>query len=240
MFTCPWGTFTYCVLPFSLCNALENFQRVVLSIFYDLINEGIELYMDDFTPYDDEFNEALGNMENFLMRCIATRLCLSNENLSHVDDRRRRSRTFYLCHRHLVGPNKDRGNSQTSCCSIQKEVCSFHVGYYHRSIAHFSNIEKPLYVLMGHVEFDWANKCNHTFAKLKKLLSTTLVLRDPNWKLPFHMSSDVSNTSIEDVLGQEEEKNAYAIYYIRKNLTPIELKYIVTKKRFFGCFLCCL
>ena len=54
-FTCPWGTFTYRVLPFGLCNAPTTFQRAVLSIFSELVHDSVELYMDDFTPYGDEF-----------------------------------------------------------------------------------------------------------------------------------------------------------------------------------------
>eukprot|EP00253_Pinus_taeda_P012276 PITA_12276 len=78
-FTCPWGTFAYQVLPFSLCNAPATFQRAILSIFADLINEGLEVYMDDFTPYREEFDPALETLEKVLQRCIATRLCLSHE-----------------------------------------------------------------------------------------------------------------------------------------------------------------
>lgn len=78
-FTCPWGTFAYRVLPFGLCNAPTTFQREILSIFYDLISEGLELYMDEFISYGDEFDQALHNLEKFLARCIATRLCLSHE-----------------------------------------------------------------------------------------------------------------------------------------------------------------
>jgi len=78
-FTCPWGTFAYRVLPFGLCNAPATFQRAILSIFSDLINDGLEVYMDDFTPYGDDFDPALDTLEKVLQRCIATRLCLSHE-----------------------------------------------------------------------------------------------------------------------------------------------------------------
>jgi len=50
-FTCPWGTFSYRVLPFRLCNAPATFQRAVLGIFSDLIHDCVEVYMDDFTVY---------------------------------------------------------------------------------------------------------------------------------------------------------------------------------------------
>jgi len=48
-FTCPY--YTYKVFPFGICNAPTTFQRVVLSIFSDLIHECVEVYMDDFFVY---------------------------------------------------------------------------------------------------------------------------------------------------------------------------------------------
>eukprot|EP00253_Pinus_taeda_P024569 PITA_24569 len=51
----------------------------MLSIFADLINEGLEVYMDDFTPYGDDFKQALQTLEKFLERCITTRLCSRHE-----------------------------------------------------------------------------------------------------------------------------------------------------------------
>jgi len=69
IFTCPWGTFTYFVLPFGLCNAPTTFQQVVIGIFYDLVHDCMEIYMYDFTTYGDKFDEALANMEKTLIRC---------------------------------------------------------------------------------------------------------------------------------------------------------------------------
>ena len=58
------------------------------------------------------------------------------------------------------------------------------------------------------------------------------VLRGPNQDLPFQISSDASDTAIGVVLGQEEDKKPYAIYFITKNLSPAELNYTVTEKEF--------
>ena len=74
-FTCPWGTFSYNVLPFSLCNALATFQSAVLAIFADL--EFVEIYMDDFFVFGDSFQEALKNLEKVLLHCQEAHISLT-------------------------------------------------------------------------------------------------------------------------------------------------------------------
>jgi len=58
-FTSPWGTFAYRVFPFGLCNAPATFQRAVIGIFSDMLNDSLEIFMDDFTPYGVTFEDAL-------------------------------------------------------------------------------------------------------------------------------------------------------------------------------------
>jgi hypothetical protein len=55
-------------------------------------------------------------------------------------------------------------------------------------------------------------------------------LRGPSWTLPFHISTDASDTTIGAVLGQKEVSLNYVIYFICKNMTPFELNYVVTEK----------
>jgi hypothetical protein len=58
------------------------------------------------------------------------------------------------------------------------------------------------------------------------------ILRGPNWSLPFHISTDASDTALGGVLGQNENQQNFAIYFTRKNLIPPELNYAVTEKEF--------
>nr|GEY85491.1 reverse transcriptase domain-containing protein [Tanacetum cinerariifolium] len=42
-FTCPYGTFAYKRMPFGFCNAPGTFQRCMMAIFHDMIEQTIEL-----------------------------------------------------------------------------------------------------------------------------------------------------------------------------------------------------
>eukprot|EP00253_Pinus_taeda_P019997 PITA_19997 len=234
-FTCPWGTFAYRVLPFGLCNAPATFQRVVLSIFADLIKDGLEVYMDDFTPYVDDFDPALDTLEKVLQRCIATRLCLSHEKCYMMMKEGLILGHYVSAAGIQVDPAKIQILLLIPTPHLLKQRYATFVGfsgYYRRFIEHYSHIAAPLYALTGNVDFLWTEKCDRAFKELNKLVSTAPVLRGPNWNLPFQISSNASDTAIGAVLGQEEDKKPYAIYYISKNLSSAELNYIVTEKKF--------
>ena len=87
---------------------------------------------------------------------------------------------------------------------------------------------------MKDVQFFWNEACQTVFVKLKEKLSTTPILRGPNWNLPFHISSYASGAAIGAILGQQDGQVPYAIYYISKKLAPAELNYTVTEKEFLA------
>lgn len=78
-FTCPFGTYAYKRIPFGLCNAPVTFQRCMMSIFSDMIEQIVEVFMDDFSVYGDTYEGCLGNLGKVLMRCEESNLVLNWE-----------------------------------------------------------------------------------------------------------------------------------------------------------------
>nr|GFB09865.1 reverse transcriptase domain-containing protein [Tanacetum cinerariifolium] len=62
-FTCPYGTFAYKHMPSGLCNAPGTFQRCMMVIFHDMIEQTIEVFMDDFSVFGNSFSTCLTNLE---------------------------------------------------------------------------------------------------------------------------------------------------------------------------------
>ncbi|GJU50356.1 reverse transcriptase domain-containing protein [Tanacetum coccineum] len=76
-FTCPYGAFAYRRIPFGLCNASGTFQRCMVAIFHDMIERTMEVFMDDFSVFDDSFSSCLSHLDKMLQRCKDTKLVLN-------------------------------------------------------------------------------------------------------------------------------------------------------------------
>ena len=68
-FTCPYGTFAFRRMSFGLCNAPATFQRCMMSMFSNLVEEVMEIFMNDFTVYGSNFEHCLNNLETMIQRC---------------------------------------------------------------------------------------------------------------------------------------------------------------------------
>ena len=80
-------------------------------------------------------------------------------------------------------------------------------GYYRRFIKDFRKLASPLFGLLGkYVEFIWLENYQEALDTLKSKLMTALILRGPNWALPFHIHTDASNKAIGTALGKIVEK----------------------------------
>ncbi|GJS04859.1 reverse transcriptase domain-containing protein [Tanacetum coccineum] len=78
-FTCPYGTFAYPRMPFGLCNAPGTFRRCMIAIFHDMIEETMEVFMDDFSIFEDSLSSCLSYLDKMIKRCEDTNLVLNWE-----------------------------------------------------------------------------------------------------------------------------------------------------------------
>ena len=104
-----------------------------------------------------------------------------------------------------------------------------HVGFYRRFIKDFSKIAEPLYELLEKdAKFVWSESCQKSFEVLKSHLTTTPIVRAPNWLLPFEVMCDASDLVIGAVLGKREDGKPYVVYYASKTLNEAHRNYTTT------------
>ncbi|RDX95543.1 Retrovirus-related Pol polyprotein, partial [Mucuna pruriens] len=204
-FTCPFGTFAYTRMPFGLCNALSMFQRCMMSIFSDLLQDCMEVFMDDFTVYADSFEACLNNLSKVLKRCIDTNLVLNFEKCHFMV-------TKGIVLGHLVsnkGIEVDKAKIDIITSlpnpTFVQEVRSFlgHEGFYRRFIKNFNKLALPLSTLLQKdVGFNFDQPCIEAFEELKNRLPSAPILQAPDWDLPFELMCDASNSALGAVLSQ--------------------------------------
>lgn len=62
----------------------------------------------------------------------------------------------------------------------------------------------PLYSLLTqNVEFEWTPTCEEAFFKLKGALTQALILKGPDWSLPFNIHTYASDFAIGAFIGQK-------------------------------------
>ena len=130
--------------------------------FSDLLNDCLEIFMDDFTPYGDAFETALANLEKVLEHCEQTNFALSTEKCHMMMTKGIVLGNFISVDGIKVDPAKIEVILKIPTLKTLKEVRSFlgHVRYYRIFIKYFSKIASPLFsLLMKDAEFVWTWKC---------------------------------------------------------------------------------
>ncbi|RVW61769.1 Transposon Ty3-I Gag-Pol polyprotein [Vitis vinifera] len=150
-FTCPFGTYAYRRMSFGLCNAPATFQKCMLSIFSDMVERIMEVFMDDITIYGSAFDECLVNLEVVLNRCIEKDLVLNWEK----------------CH-FMVPKGLSLGiSSQRKALKWTKQRLSLLSSCHHHNSCQRSN---AIPWLRKDAKFVWDDRCQRSFEELKLLL----------------------------------------------------------------------
>src|SRR5262249_11900574 len=160
-------------MPFGLCNAPGTFQRCMVSIFSNFIDECMEVFMDDFTVFGLSFDSCLSSLEKVLSRCIATNLVLNFEKCHFMV--KEGVVLGHVISREGIAVDKAKIDVITSLPypACVREIRSFlgHAGFYRRFIKDFSKLAQPMTkLLQKEVEFLFDEDCRRAFDSLKEHL----------------------------------------------------------------------
>nr|GEU28777.1 DNA-directed DNA polymerase [Tanacetum cinerariifolium] len=106
-FTCPYRTFAYRRMPFSLCNSPGTFQRCMMSIFHDMIEETMEVFMDDFLVFGDSFSLFLSNLDKLLKSDYVVGAILRQRKTKHFQPIHYASKTMTDAQAHYTTTEKE-------------------------------------------------------------------------------------------------------------------------------------
>ncbi|GKB63778.1 reverse transcriptase domain-containing protein, partial [Tanacetum coccineum] len=202
-FTFPYGKFSYRCIPFGLCNAPGTFQRCMMAIFHDMIEETMEVFMDDFSVFGDSFSSCLSHLDKMLKRCEDANLVLNWEKCH-----------FMVKECIVLGHKISKSGIEVDKAKVDviaklphptsvKGIRSFlgHVGFYRRFIKDFSKIARPMTHLLEK-DFIFSKECIESFNILKKKLTEAPILVAPDWDLKFEIMCNASDYAVGAFLGQ--------------------------------------
>jgi hypothetical protein len=120
----------------------------------------------------------------------------------------------------VVDPDKVKEVLEWKPPTTVSEVRSFLLlaGYYRWFISNFSKIMKPITELLkkGN-KYLWSEACDEAFKHLKRLLTTSPVLAQPDTTKLFDVNCDASGTGVGGVLMQEGRVISYSSRQLRRH-----------------------
>ena len=151
----------------------------MLSLFSDMVEHFLEIFMDDFSIYGDAFDQCLHHLELVLQRCKEKNLTLNWEKCH-----------FIVRQGIVLGHEISRRGIEVDKAKVEviaklpppksiKDIRSFlgHVGFHRRFIKDFNKIARPLTNLLAKdVPFDFNNVSSHGRSLSKNLFLRLLFL----------------------------------------------------------------
>ena len=233
-FRCQYGHFEPLVVQFGLINAPAVFQRFINSIFLDLLDICMVVYLDDLLIFSSTLESHISHVKTVLSRLSENHLVLKPSKCSF-----HQSSTSFLGHivsqsGVTMDPSKVEAIKNFPTPQSVTELRSFlgMANFYRRFIPSYSKISLPLTNLTKKSQiFEWNDTCDAAFATLKAALAQDVVLQHPDPSKPFHLATDASAFALGAVLSQEDSTNRLRpVGYYSRKFVGAELNYTVYDK----------
>ncbi|WVZ80231.1 hypothetical protein U9M48_027724 [Paspalum notatum var. saurae] len=183
-FSTRYGLYEYLVMSFGLTNAPAFFMYMMNSVFMNELDKFVVVFIDDILVYSKNEEEHEEHLRTVLTRLREHQLYAKFNKCA-----------FWLRKGVAVDPSKVEDVLSWKQPKIVTEIRSFLslAGYYRRFIKDFSKTAKPMTSLTKkNTKYLWDPKCEEAFTSLKKSLTSTPVLAQPDVTKPFDVYCDAS------------------------------------------------
>jgi hypothetical protein len=219
-FTTRYGLFEYLVMSFGLTNAPAHFTYVMNLVFMPELDKFVVVFIDDILIYSKNEEEHARHLRIVLTRLREHQLYAKFSKCAFWLEEIQFLGHVLSAKGIAVDPSKVMDILEWKPPTTVHQVRSFLglAGYYHRFIPDFSKLVKPITSLLKNdTKFNWSSRCNEAFEQLKVLLTTSLVLAQPDIEKPFDVYCDTSGNGLGCVLMQEGRVVAYASRQLRRH-----------------------
>ena len=227
------GLFEPQIMCFGLCNLPGTFQRMMNSIFWELLHKGVLVsYMDDFVVLAKMIKELKEQTIRFLKIAKKHNLCFKRSKCNFNMEEIPILGVIIGKEQVKMEQEKIKAVKEWKMPMKVKDIESFleFENFYRRFIQNFSHTAKPLNELKGKKEWTWNEEYQKTFEELKKKITSQPVLSLPKREVKFRVETNALEHTIGGVLSQEQEEKWKPILFLSRTMQPAERNYEIYDK----------
>ena len=244
------GTFEFLTMNFGPTAAPSQWTRLMETILRPYLNKFCVIYLDDLTIYSRNAEEHARHLR-LVYRLLAKNKIFLRLGKCYFFQKKIKFLGWILEGGKLsADPHKIETLLNWPKPDCKKEVRSItgFANFYKRLIRNFTKLMAPLFDLQrdevpntrdGFAPY-WTEVHDHAFAELKKALTSDLVVRVANPKLPYLLEVDASQVAVGGILMQQhpDAPIPQVVEYYSKRCGPSQSNYFPGKLELLGLVVC--
>ena len=238
--------YRWTVMPFGLCNSPSSFQRLMNTVFVDLVATGnCIVYVDDVLIANKTFEEHLDTLEKCFKRLIECGLKLKLSKASFCQ-----RELTYLGHtisEEGIAPSEDNVKKLLDYPSPRDrrtvESLLGLLNYYRKHIPNYAKIAAPITSLLrrknqkgAQRKIDWSEEAESAMRLLIKKITEYPILRFPIHEhgYLYILTTDASSIAVAGALSQMQDGHEYPISFYSRKLSEGQSKWCSSELECFG------
>lgn len=222
--------YQFTVMPFGLTAAPKTFQRLMERVVGHL--PFVEVYLDDVVIYSysedkhsEHVEEVLKTLKKENLRVNKNKCQFMRREIDFLGFRMgngARGIVEYNREKILHFPRPTKQAEATTFVGL--------AGFYRELCPNFGTLAIPLYECGNAKHFEWTNREEESFTKIKEMIRVNPSLQIPRPKIPFVVTTDASETGMGAVLAQDIDNQRTPVDFFSRKWTKTQKNYATVEK----------